>query len=209
LLLTLLLRPKNVLVLDEPTSHLDIASQTVLLEALQQFPGTVFFVSHDRLFIDGLAEKVIELDHGNAVVYNGDYGYFLWKKEEERNVSVETAPVNKRAVAESVSNGRRDHEKSKALRNALKKIDREETDLLERLDKLQDQLGRLEASLAQEEVYRDGERTRRITQEITENRQEEKLLYAHWQELEAERKRLETAGMDADVSEGRRGAGSG
>lgn len=75
----LLSSPVNFLVLDEPTNHLDIASREVLLEALQDFDGTIMIVSHDRYFLKHLVNRVFEVDHGNLRVYEGDYSYYLEK----------------------------------------------------------------------------------------------------------------------------------
>jgi ATP-binding cassette subfamily F protein 3 len=80
-------RPANTLLLDEPTNHLDLDSKDVLLEALEDFGGTLIFVSHDRYFVDRLATKIIEVGHGTIEVYPGTYEQFLWSR-------------NARAVAE-------------------------------------------------------------------------------------------------------------
>jgi ATP-binding cassette subfamily F protein 3 len=76
----MLAEPVNFLVLDEPTNHLDIVSREVLLEALQDFDGTVIIVSHDRYFLRHLANRVFEIDHGGLNVYEGDYEYYLEKR---------------------------------------------------------------------------------------------------------------------------------
>ena len=71
--------PVNFLVLDEPTNHLDIQSREVLLDALQRFNGTIMIVSHDRYFLNHLANRVFEIDHGSLNVYEGSYHYYLEK----------------------------------------------------------------------------------------------------------------------------------
>jgi ATP-binding cassette, subfamily F, member 3 len=81
----MLLRPANTLLLDEPTNHLDLDSKDVLLEALEDFGGTLIFVSHDRYFVDKLATKVIEIGRGDAVVYPGNYEEWLWSKRAREN----------------------------------------------------------------------------------------------------------------------------
>ncbi|WP_298440118.1 ABC-F family ATP-binding cassette domain-containing protein [Geobacter sp.] len=81
-LATLLGRPVNFLVLDEPTNHLDIRSREILLDALQNFAGTVVLVSHDRHFLRSLVNRVIEVDHGEMRVYEGNYAYYLEKSLE-------------------------------------------------------------------------------------------------------------------------------
>src|SRR5207249_4682189 len=78
----------NVLILDEPTNHLDLDSKEVRLEALEEYGGTLIFVSHDRYFVDKLASKVIEVGGGQALVYPGGYEDFLyWKKQREAGVA--------------------------------------------------------------------------------------------------------------------------
>ena len=76
----MLLRPSNVLLLDEPTNHLDLDSKDVLLEALEDYGGTLILVSHDRYFVERLATKIVEVGHGGAQVYPGTYTEFLWSK---------------------------------------------------------------------------------------------------------------------------------
>jgi ATP-binding cassette subfamily F protein 3 len=78
----MLLRPSNTLLLDEPTNHLDLDSKDVLLEALEDFGGTLIFVSHDRYFVDKLATKVISIGGGDALLYPGNYEEFLWSQKQ-------------------------------------------------------------------------------------------------------------------------------
>jgi ATP-binding cassette subfamily F protein 3 len=79
----MLLRPSNTLLLDEPTNHLDLDSKDVLLEALEDFGGTLIFVSHDRYFVDKLATKVIHIGGGEALPYPGTYEEFLWSRKQQ------------------------------------------------------------------------------------------------------------------------------
>jgi len=83
----MLLRPSNTLLLDEPTNHLDLDSKDILLEALEDFGGTLIFVSHDRYFVEKLATRIVEIGHGDAQMFPGTYTEFLWSKEQkERTV---------------------------------------------------------------------------------------------------------------------------
>ena len=79
-LATILASPVNLLILDEPTNHLDIRSREVLQSALQTFEGTVMLVSHDRYFLRAITTRVIEVDHGQMIAYDGDYEYYSRKK---------------------------------------------------------------------------------------------------------------------------------
>ncbi|MBM4311033.1 MAG: ABC-F family ATP-binding cassette domain-containing protein [Deltaproteobacteria bacterium] len=79
LLATLLARPLNLLILDEPTNHLDFQSRQILLQALAKFTGTVVLVSHDRFFLRSLVSRVFEIDHGEMIIYEGGYEYYLTK----------------------------------------------------------------------------------------------------------------------------------
>jgi len=81
LLATLLARPLNVLILDEPTNHLDFQSRQILLQALAKFTGTVVLVSHDRFFLRSLVGRVFEIDHGEMIIYEGSYEYYLSKSD--------------------------------------------------------------------------------------------------------------------------------
>ena len=90
----MLLRPSNTLLLDEPTNHLDLDSKDVLLEALEDFGGTLIFVSHDRYFVDRLATKIVEIGGGGALVYPGTYEEFLWSRKQR-----EAAPEKAQAPA--------------------------------------------------------------------------------------------------------------
>ena len=81
----MLLRPSNTLLLDEPTNHLDLDSKDVLLDALEDFGGTLIFVSHDRYFVDKLATKVIDIGGGGALLYPGTYEEFLWSRKQQEN----------------------------------------------------------------------------------------------------------------------------
>jgi ATP-binding cassette subfamily F protein 3 len=92
----MLLRPANTLLLDEPTNHLDLDSKDVLLEALEDFGGTLIFVSHDRYFVDRLATKVIQVGHGGIEVYPGTYEEFLWSQNQRAAAAAApSAPARK------------------------------------------------------------------------------------------------------------------
>jgi ATP-binding cassette subfamily F protein 3 len=87
----MLLQPSNTLLLDEPTNHLDLDSKDVLLEALEDYGGTLVFVSHDRYFIDKLATKTIDIGGGEGVLHLGTYEELLWRKAHAAEVAATAA----------------------------------------------------------------------------------------------------------------------
>jgi ATP-binding cassette, subfamily F, member 3 len=97
----MLMQPSNFLLLDEPTNHLDMRAKDVLLTALQEFTGTVVFVSHDRYFIDKLATRIFEVEDGRVTVFPGNYEDYMWRKTGAgsqgsgagESVAVAAAPV--------------------------------------------------------------------------------------------------------------------
>jgi ATP-binding cassette subfamily F protein 3 len=99
----MLLRPSNTLLLDEPTNHLDLDSKDVLLEALEDYGGTLILVSHDRYFVERLATKIIEIGHGEAIVYPGTYTEFLWHKEKEKASDASLQPSGASAAIASTA----------------------------------------------------------------------------------------------------------
>ncbi len=92
----MLLRPANTLILDEPTNHLDLDSKDVLLDALDDFGGTLIFVSHDRYFVDKLATKIVAVGHGSLEVYPGRYEQFLWSRTQRAAPPVAPPPMPRR-----------------------------------------------------------------------------------------------------------------
>ena len=80
----LMLEKNNLLILDEPTNHLDITSKQVLEEALKNYEGTILFVSHDRYFINKIANKVLDITDNGHNIYLGNYDYY-WKKRTREN----------------------------------------------------------------------------------------------------------------------------
>jgi ATP-binding cassette subfamily F protein 3 len=95
----MLMQPSNFLLLDEPTNHLDMRAKDVLLESLQEFTGTVVFVSHDRYFIDKLATRVFEVEDGRVHVFPGNYEDYWWRKTGGAAPGA-AAPQTAQAVAE-------------------------------------------------------------------------------------------------------------
>lgn len=115
-----MLQRDNVLILDEPTNHLDIDSKEMLEQALQHFEGTILFVSHDRYFINQLANKVFDLTIDGGKMYLGDYQYYIEKVEEAEALKAhqEEQSVNVQAHKSLWNNRRIITKKNKDVNNA-------------------------------------------------------------------------------------------
>jgi len=166
----MLLRPANTLLLDEPTNHLDLDSKDVLLDALEDFGGTLIFVSHDRYFVDRLATKIIEIGGGSALVYPGTYEEFLWsrqqreehKKTEEGRKKDEAQKRGSEKAAQPApppaeARGPRHHrEQQTEARRAKKEADtrkRRIDDLEARIAEREEEIKTLEARMSAEGFY--------------------------------------------------------
>lgn len=187
-LLQLLLRPVNLLILDEPTNHLDMHSKDVLLSALQDFGGTVIFVSHDRGFIQDLATRVLELTPGKFRDFKGDYEYYIQRLEAEelglienvdfaslhnssKNQNVKVNLQNNSQSSTSDSNeksaGALSWEEQKKLESERRKKEKEVARLEDEITKLEVQIEELQAKMSNPEVYSNGEKAKAIQTEIS------------------------------------------
>ena len=172
----MLLRPSNTLLLDEPTNHLDLDSKDVLLEALEDFGGTLIFVSHDRYFVDKLATKVVDIGGGGALVYPGTYEEFLWsRKQREAAAQAERAtpvarpkqvPARPAAHADSKSSGngdstaKRDRPKSPVSYEDRKRQEAEARRERKAADARRKRIDELESRIAdREQAIKDLEQT--------------------------------------------------
>ena len=173
----LLLRPGNFLLLDEPTNHLDLRAKDVLLDALQQYSGTLVFVSHDRYFIDRLATRVFEVGNGQVEIYPGNYEDYLWRKSAQREaVTSEEAAPEVTAEAALLADARPKRLNPIRLRQ-----------LRERLHEIEEEVARLEAEIAHFErelsVFKSVEETQRMAAALDEKRGRLETLLAEWEDV--------------------------
>ena len=180
-LLKLLLKPANLLILDEPTNHLDIHSKDILLQAMKSYSGTIIFVSHDRYFIEQLAESVLELSPKGHKFYRGNYEYYLWKKENEASEKpLKSALPRKREVKE----GKASREEEKKQKAKLRRLKREEESLLTKMEELEGELKELTQLLSSPAVYSDRIKAKEISSKIKKNREELEEMGAKWEGVE-------------------------
>ena len=139
----MMLEPHNLLVLDEPTNHMDMRSKDILKTALQKFDGTVVLVSHDREFLDGIVDKVYEFRDGGVREYLGGIYYFLEKRKLENLHEVERkAPTTTAAKSEFVSSGKLSYEQKKEQEKLLRK-------LRKNVEQIESDLAGVEAQIAE------------------------------------------------------------
>ena len=139
----MMLEPHNLLVLDEPTNHMDMRSKDILKTALQKFDGTVVLVSHDREFLDGIVDKVYEFRDGGVREYLGGIYYFLEKRKLENLHEVERkAPTTTATKNEVVSSGKLSYEQKKEQEKLLRK-------LRKNVEQIESDLAGVEAQIAE------------------------------------------------------------
>lgn len=177
---------ENFLILDEPTNHLDIDNKEVLENALIDYQGTLLFVSHDRYFINRIANKVIELSPEGSKLYLGDYDYYLEKKKEEEEIAElqakEAAPVEapKKKFYQ-------DKEQQKLIRSLRRKIETIE----ENLSALDEKIDELETQMSQPAVLNDHVQLLELTNELEAKKAEQEEQLSSWEELSLELEEFE------------------
>lgn len=150
-LLKIMLSNSNFLFLDEPTNHLDIESKNVLEKALLSYEGTLFFISHDRYFINSIATKIFEISEDGIRIFLGNYDDYQYsiqseKEKKEKNIIDNTLPVNKTKIKES-------HKKEKEKNSEIKKIKNNIKKLEEEILELELELKKIDELLCLEEIY--------------------------------------------------------
>ena len=187
-LVKLLLDPPNLLLMDEPTTHLDMASIDALIGALEQYEGTLIFISHDVHFIRSLAKKVLHIDSGKLTPYAGGYDYYLEKSQatNEREALVAANPPTANGNGRQGLNGhtpaappapvvqRKTKEQKRAEAEARNAVSKEKRDREARVRELEREISRLEtrqrqlaAELEEESVYQQPGKPQALNRELT------------------------------------------
>ena len=181
----ILLKPSNLLLLDEPTNHLDMQSKEILLHALQEYEGTILFISHDRYFMDQLAEKVLELKDGKLTEYLGTYSEYLAK-----TTATEVVPEVEAQVAQPASTHKtKDQKKLEALNRQEQARWKKEflqpiQDLEAEIAKHETRLKELEQILADDKTYQDKKRYFQLIDEYQKLKSVIQESYVTWEHLQ-------------------------
>lgn len=183
----LMLSDANFLILDEPTNHLDITSKEILEEALKNYTGTVFFVSHDRYFINQTATRILELTGETVVNYIGNYDYYLEKHDQMVALYVkkpETAAQAETSVKETAQ--KVDWQTQKAEQARIRKIENALKKAEEKIAELEDKIASIDAECAKPEVAVNSAKLGELTKQQSEYQEELDKQYEVWEELSME-----------------------
>ena len=173
----LLLEPCNVLVMDEPTNHLDIQSKEVLKEALRRFDGTLLVVSHDRDFLQGMTNKVLEFKEGQINEHIGDVKEFLQARKVEDMRLLEKRSKEEKTTKKEVSSQQQDHQAKKEQEKLEKK-------LTNRISRIEEEIAAIDQKLAKEDAkLQDPEQFKKLS--------EDQAFYAAYEKLQEKKKSLE------------------
>ncbi|MBN2062291.1 MAG: ATP-binding cassette domain-containing protein [Deltaproteobacteria bacterium] len=203
----MLIKPGNLLVMDEPTNHLDLVSSEILIDALDEFSGTLIFVSHNQSFINRLATKIWDLENGKITEYPGKlYEYYDHLERKEYETRAKREKTGFRAVdTRDVSSGdglkkrllrKEKAEKRKLISNRLNPIRCELSRIEERIAKLEEKERDLSKQLADPEVFRDIKKSSPLLGEYGRVRKELEDLMSRWENSQA---RLESAEKELGI----------
>ncbi len=178
----LMLQKANFLILDEPTNHLDLDSKQVLENALIDYPGTLLFVSHDRYFINRIANKIAELSPEGVEEFLGDYDYYVEKKAEIEEIKeLENIKANEeRTVKVDKQSYKQDKEQKKLMRQRTRRIEEIETEV----NKLEAAQAENQELLCDPEIYQNHEEVSRLNGENEKISSQLSTLMEEWEELQ-------------------------
>ena len=180
----LMLSEANFLILDEPTNHLDIASKEILEKALNEYTGTVLYVSHDRYFINQTATRIMELVNQTFVNYIGNYDYYLEKKEEL--TAAYAAPVSSLNTAKNSATESETKLDWKAQKEAQAKERKRQNDLKkleERISLLEERDGQIDEEMSNPDIFTNSVKCQELSQEKADLLAELETLYEEWESL--------------------------
>ena len=179
----LMLSNANFLILDEPTNHLDIVSKEILENALNNYTGTVLFVSHDRYFINAAATRIIEISNKTVVNYIGNYDYYLEKRDILSAKPINTVSSADIEHAKKAADSKASWQEEKIKQAQLKKIKNELKRTEERIANIEERIDKLDNMYADPAISSDTAKLMEIHTEKEELSKELDKLYDRWGEL--------------------------
>jgi len=179
LLTKLSLEKANCLILDEPTNHLDIDSREVLETALNEYNGTIFFVSHDRYFINSVASEVVELTAEGTRFFDGDYDYYLEKRETNKN-------VEKAEVVDTPSEAVLSNQERKERQKAQRKLERELADIEKQMGEIEERITAIDEEMNDPALAQDVYQLTKLSEESADLSAKNESLEERWTEVSLE-----------------------
>ena len=181
----LMLSEANFLILDEPTNHLDITSKEILEKALNNYTGTLLYVSHDRYFINQTATRILDLTHHTFVNYIGNYDYYLEKKEELTAAYTENIDMTSDSSTDSgeVSASKLSWQEQKELQAKERKRQNELKKTEERISVLEERDREIDDLMVQEEIFTNSVKCQELAKEKVQIAEELETLYKNWEIL--------------------------
>ena len=176
-LMALMLRKDNLLLLDEPTNHLDMDSREVLEDALTDFGGTIITVSHDRYFINRIANRIIEMQPDGVTEYIGNYDDYIERKN--RPVAVETEAGKTKTELE------KEKRREKLSRQALRQLKIRAQEAEKAVGVKEAEIAELEAQMADPSLYSDAQKSADVQRAYQKAQQALQTLYEQWEAAEA------------------------
>ncbi|MDW7668216.1 MAG: ABC-F type ribosomal protection protein [Bacillota bacterium] len=177
----LLYRKVNLLILDEPTNHLDIDSREILEETLADFEGTILFVSHDRYFINKLADRIVEIEDKKIRTYNGDYDYYKMKKAEFLEMEAERKKKEKEDREKQHKEKEAKEKKSQLSKNQRRILTQEKEEVEKNIENIEKVVEEIELSM--NEHKRDGQKLKELYLEKEEYEGKIEKLIKRWEEI--------------------------
>ena len=191
----MIITPANLLIMDEPTNHLDMMSQDILQEGLKQYDGSIIVVSHNRFFLDGFVNKVLEIKNGQATMFEGNVKYYLNKvKQAEENPAGDknrkggkfsSSGINTKNTKKSSKEIRKENARNRAARNKhLAPLKKQLANLEREIEELEEIKKKLEMVLADPELYNDQDAFAEKSREYQKTTERLERIYPDWEDTQ-------------------------
>ena len=177
----------NVLVLDEPTNHLDIPSREALEAALDNYPGTILAVSHDRFFLDEISTQIFSFEEsGETIVFDGNYSEFHDWKESVQSSKSKVQSQLKDAPVEDTKTSTNNGQQSKLSKNQIQQVEQRVKEIEVKIPQMEAELAKLTAEMSAPQTIADHAKLQKVSENYKQKEKQIQALYQEWEKLESE-----------------------